>query len=190
MRTPFRICLFAAGFALITSPVVAQQRVHALSGTVTSINAKIRMMEVDTDDGSPGHFDFLKSGTPLEFDKSISSDATAADKFEITKAHVILYYVGQGDVRTAVAVHPLGEGQFKTSKGTVVRFNRHDHLLTIKNDAGAEQTFTLDAKTVADTETGVAPGFKTDFSKGKPVQVTALEGNGTNTALLIAHVLW
>lgn len=190
MRTLFRICLFTAGFALITSSAIAQQRVHALSGTVTSINSKVRMMEVDTDDGSPGHFDFIKSGTPVEFEKSISAGATAADKFETTKAHVILYYVGQGDIRTVVAVHPLGEGKMKTSKGTVVKFNRHDHLLTIKNDTGAEQTFTLDAKTVADTETGVTSGFKADFGKGNPVRVTALEGNGTNTALLVAHVLW
>jgi hypothetical protein len=190
MRTLFRIFVFAAGLVLVTSSAIAQQRVHALSGTVTAIHPKLHMIEVATDDGSSGQFEFLKSGTSIEFDKSVSADATAPDKFETTQAHVIVYFVGQGDVRSVVAVHPLGDGQLKTIKGTVVKFNRHDHLLIVKNDAGSEQTFTLDAKTIADTETGVTPGFKADFDRGRMVRVTALESNGTTTALLVAHVLW
>ena len=190
MRTLLQFCVFAAGFAFVTSSAVAQQRVHALTGTVTSINSKIRMVEVETDDGSPGHFEFVKTGTLLEFDKNVSADTTAAEKFSTDKVHVIVYYVGQGEVRTAVAFLPLGEGPLKTTKGTVVKFNRHDHLITIKNDAGVEETFALDAKTVADTETGVTPGSKADFGKGKIVRVTALQGNGTSTAVLIANVLW
>lgn len=190
MKTLVRFCILAAVFAFVTSSSVAQQRVHALSGTVTNINSKIRMVEVETDDGSPGRFEIVKAGTPLEFDKSLSADATAAEKFSATKAHVIVYYVGQGDVRVAVAFQPLGEGQLKTTKGTIVKFNRRDHLMSIKNDAGVEETFTLDAKTVADMETGVTPGSKADFGKGKPVRVTALQADGTNTALLIANVLW
>jgi len=190
MKTLFRFCVFAAGFAFVTSSAVAQQRVHALSGTVTSINSKIKMVEVETDDGSPGHFEFVKAGTALEFDKNVSAGTTAAEKFSTNTAHVIVFYVGQGEIRTAVAFQLLGEGQLKTTKGTIVKFNRKDHLMTIKNDAGVEETFALDAKTVADTETGVAPCSKADFSKGKAVRVTALQGSGTNPALLIANVLW
>jgi hypothetical protein len=189
MRTLVRVFVFIAAVALTTSAAVAQQRVHAVSGVVTAIHPKVRMIEIDTDDGSSGHFDCAKAGTPIEFDKSLSAGATAADKFETSNAHVIVYYFGQGDVRTAVGVFPLGEGQLKTSKGTVVKFNRHDRVLVIKNEAGAEQTFALAANTVADTETGVAPGFKADFPKGKTVRVTALQGSGTDTALLISHVM-
>jgi hypothetical protein len=44
----------------------------------------------------------------------------------------------------------------------------------------------LDPKTVADTATGVAQGFKYDLSKGDHVRVTATNANGSDTALLIA----
>lgn len=189
MRTIVGVSLFVTGMALATSVAVAQQRIHALSGVVTAVHPKVRMIEVETDDGSSGHFDYMKAGTQIEFDKSLNADATAADKFETNNVHAIVYYFGQGDVRTAVAVHLLGEGEFKTSKGIVMKFNRHDRVLVIKDEAGAEQTFALTATTVADTETGVAPGFKADFTRGTTVRVTALRENGTGTALLVAHVM-
>ena len=46
-------------------------------------------------------------------------------------------------------------------------------------------SFHLDPKTVADTATGVAQGFKYDLSKGKQVLVTAAQADGSDTALLI-----
>jgi hypothetical protein len=186
MKVWFRACFFAACFALVATAVQAQQRVHALSGTVTSINAKVGMIEVDTDDGSSGHFRWMKSSGPsVDFDKTVSADATAADKFTLQGHHVIVYYFGEGEVRTAVALHDLGDGSVEKSTGTVVKLNRHDRVLTIKNSAGAEVSYHLDPKTVADTATGVMENFKFDLSKGDAVRVTAAQANGSDTALLI-----
>jgi hypothetical protein len=189
-----RIRLFHAGlalaaFALAGSLAHAQERVHALSGTVTSINPKLGMIEVATDDGSPGHFRWMKTPTPLDFDKAVSADATAADKFTLKGDHVIVFYFGEGTERTAVALHDLGAGQVDKTTGTVVKLNRRDRLLTIKNIAGAEVSFHLDPKTVADTANGVLEGMKYDLSKGDPVRVTAAAANGGETALLIAPAM-
>jgi hypothetical protein len=181
-----RTCLFAVCLALVTTIVHAQERVHALSGTVTSINAKIGMIEIDTDDGSSGHFRWMKaSGPAIDFDKTVSADAMAADKFTADGHHVIVYYYGEGTVRTVVALHDLGDGSVEKSTGTVVKLNRHDHSLTIKNAAGTEVSYHLDLKTVADTTTGVMQGFKFDLSKGDSVRITAAQANGSDTALLI-----
>lgn len=186
MKVCFRTCLFATCFALMTTIGHAQERVHALSGTVTSINQKIGMMDVATDDGSSGHFRWIKTpGPEIEFDKTVSADATAPDKFSSIGHHVIVYYFGEGTVRTVAALHDLGDGPIEKSTGTVVKLNRHDHLLTIKNAAGAEVSFHIDPKTVADTTTGVMQGFKLDFNKGDAVRVTAAQANGTDTALLV-----
>jgi hypothetical protein len=153
---------------------------------VQSINPKISMIEVDTDDGSSGHFRWAKApGASIDFDKTVSSDATPADKFTGTGHHVIVFYYGEGTVRTVVALHDLGDGSVEKSTGTVVKLNRHEHLLTIKSDSGAEVSFHLDPKTVADTATGVSQGFKYDLSKGDAVRVTAAQANGSDTALLI-----
>jgi hypothetical protein len=86
-------------------------------------------------------------------------------------------------------VHDLGDGSFAESSGSVVRINRHDHLLTIKNSSGVEESFRIDPKTVADTPTGVLEGFKLDYSKGDQVRVTAAQANGGETALLIAPAM-
>ena len=64
--------------------------------------------------------------------------------------------------------------------------NRRDHLIAIKNGSGADESFRIDPKTVADTTNGVVVGFKLDFDKGQPVQVTATPAGGDKTALLIA----
>ena len=126
-KATFKSCLIATCFALLTTVSHAQERVHALSGTVTSINPKTSMMEIETDDGSPGHFRWMKTGgAAIEFDKTVSADSTAADKFTEKGHHVIVYYYGQDTVRTIVALHDLGDGSVQKSKGTVVKLNRRD----------------------------------------------------------------
>jgi hypothetical protein len=186
MKALFRACLFVICLSLVTSIAKAQQRVHALAGTVTSINPKISMIEIETDDGSSAHFRWLKkSDGEIEFDKTVSADAIPADKFTAKGAHVIVYYFGDGDVRTVVALHDLGDGSVAKSTGTVVKLNRHDHLLVIKNSAGTEESFHVDPRTVADTATGVMQGYKFDLTKGDAVRVTAAQASGSATALLI-----
>lgn len=186
MKAPFKACLIATCFALVTTVAHAQQRIHALSGTVKSINPKISMIEVETDDGSSSHFRWPKTDGPaFEFDKAVSADATAADKFTTSGHHVIVYYYGEDTVRTVVAVRDLGDVPVQKSTGTVVKLNRHDRLLTIKNESGTEVSFHLDPKTVADTATGVSQGFKYDLSKGAQVRVIAAQADGSGMALLI-----
>jgi hypothetical protein len=177
-------------FCLPASIGFAQQRVHALSGTVKSINPKTAIIEIDTDDGSSSHFEVMKkSGVAFDFDKAVSADAIPADKFSANRSHVIVYYFGDGIVRTAVALHDLGDGEIAGSTGTVVRLSKHDRTLTIKNASGAEEYFRIDPKTVADTISGVAQNYKFDFSKGDSVRVTAAKADGVETALLIAPAM-
>lgn len=182
-------CLIATVFCLTASIANAQQRVHALSGTVASINLKIGMIEIDTDDGSSGHFELQRKAVPIDFDKNVSADATPAEKFTAKGAHVIVYYFGEGEVRTIVALHDLGDSALDKTTGTIVKLNRHDRLLIIKSSAGTEQSFRLDPKTVADTPIGVAEDLKFDLDKGSPVRVTAAKADGNATALLIAPVM-
>jgi hypothetical protein len=186
MKLLSKIVLLATCFSLVPSIAIAQARVHALSGTVRTIYQKIQMTEIDTDDGSSGHFQWLKkSDGSIDFDKSVSVDAIAADKFTILQTHVIVYYCGEGEVRTLVALHDLGAGPLANSTGTVVKLDKHEHLLTIKNSTGGEESYHLDPKTVADTEYGVATNYKFDLSKGNRVRVLATQANGSQTALLI-----
>ena len=186
MKWLSRAFLFATCFSLASSIAIAQAKVHALSGTVARIHPKIQMTDIDTDDGSSGGFEWLsKSGVSIDFDKAVSADTVAADKFTTLQTQVIVYYCGDGDVRTIVALHDLGTEPLLKSTGTVVKLDRHEHLLTIKNSTGGEETFHIDPKTVVDTETGVVTNNKFDLGKGNHVRVLATQANGGQTALLI-----
>jgi hypothetical protein len=186
MKLLSKIVLLATCFSLAPSIAIAQQRVHALSGTLKTIYPKIQMTEIDTDDGSSGHFQWLKkSDGAIDFEKNVSADAIAADKFTTKDTHVIVYFCGEGEVRTIIALRDLGAGPLANSTGTVVKLDRHEHLLTIKNSKGGEESFHIDPKTVADTEYGVATNYKFDLSKGTQVRVLSTQANGSQTALLI-----
>ncbi len=186
MKGLFKVVLFAMCFSLLPSIATAQERIHAVSGTVTTIYPKIQMTEIDTDDGSSGHFRWMKkTDGAIDFDKHVSADATDADKFTTKATHVIVYFFGDGEVRTVVALRDLGTGPLVKSTGTVVKLDRHSHLLTIKNKTGGIESFHIDPKTVADTASGVTQEYKFDLNKGDLVRVIATQTNGSETALLI-----
>jgi hypothetical protein len=79
----------------------------------------------------------------------------------------------------------LGTGPFKESSGTVVKFDRHERVLTLKNDSGVEESFHLNPQTVAETPSGAVEGLELDAKDGDQVQVTASPVNGNETALFI-----
>lgn len=187
MKQIFRTCFFATCFALMATMASAQVIVHALSGTIKSSNAKIGMTEIETDDGTSSHFRWMlfADAEAVNFDKTISANTVTPDKVTTTGHRVIVFYYGQDTVRILVGLRDLGDGPVENHVGIFVKMG-HDHLLTIKNSAGTEESFQVDPKTVADTATGVSIGYKFELSKGEKVRVTAAPANGNAAALLIA----
>ncbi len=58
----FKLCLIVGCFSLATLSATAQEVVHALCGTVRSIDSSAKTITVSTDDGSEGLFrDFPRS---------------------------------------------------------------------------------------------------------------------------------
>ena len=185
-RGCFRVCLFVGCLLLATFAATAQEVVHALCGTVRSINSTAKTITIATDDGSEGLFkDFTKSNVSLDFDKRIRAEATMADAFTKNGVQVIVCYFGNSDVRTAVALQNLGTGPFEKSSGTVVKFHRNEHVLTIKNKSGVEESFHISPKTLAETAMGAVKGYELDLEDGDQVQVTASPVSGGETALFI-----
>jgi hypothetical protein len=186
MKFILKLCFVAACFSMALSSAHAQARIFAVSGTVTSINPKIKMTEVDTDDGTSGHFRWIGTPAPeIDFNKNVSADAIPADKFTTKGDHVIAYFFGEGDLRTLVALHDLGAGSVAITTGTVVKLNRKERVLTIKKTTGEEATLHLDPKTVVATSDGVMEDFKYDLNKGDAVRVTSGPANGSDTAWLV-----
>ena len=186
MRRGFlHVCLFVGALSF-TAAANAQQIVHALAGTVTAVHPASNTIQVATDDGSQGLFDVMtKKDVLLDFEKNVKAMTTPAIAF--TKAHcqVVVFYYGDDDSRTTVAVEDLGDAPLVKTMGTVVKVDKKAHLLTVKSDSGEEQTFHVDAKTIADSTSGVMEGQKFDPNKGAKVRIVATMENGAPTALFI-----
>ncbi len=180
-------CLLAGCFLPATSAAIAQEVVHALCGTVRAINPPAKTITVTTDDGSEGLFkDFVEHRTSLDFDKRIRAEAMSADAFAENGARVIVYYFGNDTARTAVALQNLGTGQFDSGTGTVIKYYRNEHLLTIRNQSGVDQSFLIGPKTVAETAMGAVQGSDFDLEDGEQVRVIAKPEKGTETALFVS----
>jgi hypothetical protein len=190
MKLIVESCLIAICLGVAIPAANAQARIYAVSGTVTSINPKIQMTEVDTDDGTTGHFRWIATpGPAIDFNKNVSADATPADKFATKGDHAIVYFFGEGDVRTVVALRDIGAGPVEVTTGTVLKLNRKERVLTMKKTSGEEATFHLDVKTVVGTPDGVMEDLKFDLNKGDSIRVTSAQEKGSDTALLIVPAL-
>jgi Cu/Ag efflux protein CusF len=170
-------------------PAHAQEVVHALSGTVNAIDAKAKTITVITDDGSEGFFKDLGKAKPsLEFDKRVRAETVAPDTFDKKGDRIILFYVGFGEDRTAIALRDLGPGPFEEATGTVVKMDKGAHLVTIKTAAGAAESFRVDPGTIAESDGGPVQGEKFDVREGEHVRVIASPGTGNKAALFIIQL--
>jgi phosphotransferase system IIA component len=186
LKTFSQACCLVGVVSMAAFAANAQEVVHALAGTVDSINPTEQTITIKTDDGSEGLFkDLMKSNVSFDFDRNVRAESIPAGSFTSKGAHVIVYYFGGGDVRTAVALQNLGAGSLQKISGSVYKFNKHQHLLTIKDATGASQSFHIDPKTVAETPWGAVEGEKFDPEKGDRVRVTAVLANGAEDALFI-----
>ena len=186
MRRALVSCLFAASLVVLPASSQAQEMIHALTGTVSEVDAAAKTITVLQDSGSEGVFHALTNAkTRIVFDKKIEAASTAAPAFDKQGAYAIVFYFGMDDNRTAVAVKSLGSGPFSSISGVVTKFDGHAHSITVQDDSGTQQSFRIDADTVAETTLGVIVGLKLDGHKGDRVRIVSSQVNGAATALFV-----
>ena len=178
--------LLYLGTALLCVSANCQMVVHAVSGTVKSFNPKPMSMSVVVESGSIIQFAIRPdSKVALSFEDDLRGDAVDASKFNKVGAFVMVYYYGFETRRTAVAVKDLGPDPFKKTEGTVVDFNKHDRVLTVRDSKGTNETFRLSDNAVVDTGMGLQSGRKYEPDKGYKVRVTSSSADGKDVAVFI-----
>lgn len=167
----------------------AQQVVHALTGTVSSISDATKTITVFQDSGSSGVFKMMSdSRTRIDFDKKVAAGTTRADAFNTEGAYAIVFYFGDDDDRRVVALKSLGKGPFTSTVGTVAKFEAHGRSISVVDNTGAVKTFRISAATVAEGGAGVEEGFKLQVEKGARVRVVSSMEDGTPTALFVREM--
>jgi Cu/Ag efflux protein CusF len=186
LKAALRGGVFAGCLGVLAIAAQAQQVVHALTGTVSSIDTLSKTMTIFQDNGSQSDFkDMTNEKAHFAFDKKIALEATPADDFKKKGAYVIVFYFGDNQDRTAVALKNLGAGPFTSAEGSLVKFDVKGHSISLKDSSGALQTFKLTDQTVAEGYMGVVEGSKFQAQKGDQVRIVASTESGTPTALFM-----
>jgi hypothetical protein len=163
----------------------AQQVVHALTGTVSSINTASKTISVFQDNGTQGDFsDATDSKTRLSIDKKVALETTAADVFKKTGAYVVVLYYGGDSDRTAVALKNLGSGPFTSASGTVAKFDSK-HSIAVEDSSGSTQIYRITQDTIGEGYLGAVDGFKFQAQKGDKVRIVASKDDSGLTALFV-----
>ncbi len=172
--------------AFASVATTAQQVVHALVGTVSSIDSAAKTITVTNDDGTETTLrELADPKANFEIDKALRADTTPVQSFNAKGSVAIVLFYGEGTQQTAVALRSIGAGPFTKTAGTVVKFNGHEHSFSMKDESGAEQTFALAPDAVAETRAGAVDGKKFQPEKGGHVRIMSSLVNGTPTALYV-----
>jgi hypothetical protein len=186
LKISMRIIVLAGFLIVLENSAVAQQIVHALTGTVSAIDPSQKSITVLQDGGSKSTFKLMSSSkTRIAFDKMIKDEATSAQQFQKQGAYVILFYFGIDQNRTAVAVKNLGQGPFAVTTGNVTRWDGKNHKLIVRGKDGKARSFSVDGQSVAETSSGAVNGSDFHPDKGDHVRVVSFLKDGTPTALFI-----
>jgi hypothetical protein len=189
MEEPMKavVCSIVVGccFGLVSAAATAQQVVHALTGTVSSINSGTKTITVFQDNGTESDFnDGTTEKSRLPIDKKIAIDTSAGEALKKTGAYVVVLYYGGDSERTAVAFKSLGAGPFSSATGTVVKFEGK-HSISLMDSTGATQTYKITPETIGEGYLGAVDGNKFQVSKGDKVHVVASGESGSPTAVFI-----
>jgi hypothetical protein len=185
MKGNLKAGILATCFLFVSLSTTAQEVVHALTGSVVSIEASAKTIGVYTDSHSESTFkDMTNPNTPINFDKSIRTIATSADTFNTKGAYVIVFYYGGGDERTAVALRGLGPGPFSQDTGTIVKIEGRNSI-SVADGSGSIKSFKLTPNTVAETDYGAVIGSNYQPHQGDKIRLTASVVNGNEVALFI-----
>ncbi len=184
----------ASHFALVfclaafSSSAMAQEVIHALTGTVSSVDPAAKTITVFLDGGSQRTFkDMTNQKVSMSVDKKLLADTTTPDEFKKSGAYVIVFYFGGSDERTAVALRSLGAGPFTATTGTIEKFEQR-RSLSVQDQSGAAQTFALNADTVAESGAGAVSGSKFQTDKGERVRVVGTSKGGSPVALFVSEL--
>ena len=172
-------------FAATLETALAQDMVHAVSGTVTKVDKKAKTLTVKTEDGTENLFKYSDKTTVHGYhDASKMAKAGAADTYFEGKegSHVIIRYTEKGADKAALSVEDFGKEGLKEGRGTVTKVDKAAHTVTVKTEDGTESTYSLGRDAAVDTEKGVVKGTDYTAKEGDKVVVHYSEDAGNKVA--------
>ena len=174
LRTLKVACVVAGCLGLTGAIAGAQEVIHAMTGTIRSIDPAQKSFTLFRDNSTLVTFNDAKARAAS--DEKIPAGATAARAFDKKNVYVIVFYYGLADNPTAIAVQALGTGPYTATEGTVTGFSEKARMLMVKDGSGSVHRYKINPDTVAESDYGVEAGVKVHAEKGDHIRVL---GSGT-----------
>lgn len=187
LKSRLQICILMSFLLLPSLRGASQEIVHALTGSVISIDTSKGTLALFEDSGNKGTFQLSPPKKRIAFDKMIAEDTVALNGSIKQGAYIILFYIGGEDSQAAVAIKDLGAGPFSSVTGEVAKWNGHDHSLVVIDKNGSEHSFAINQQSVAETPMGVVNGSKVNPAKGDHVRIVSSAKNGVSTVLFMSQ---
>jgi hypothetical protein len=186
LRILVHACVAIGCLGLTGAVASAQEVIHAMTGTIRSIDAGQKTFTLFRDNGSLILFkDLTDTKVTAASEKKLLPDPTAARASDKKDAYVIVFYYGSTDPLTAVAVQALGHGPFTATVGTVASFNEKERLIAVKDESGSVHNYKINAATIAESDFGVVGGLKFRAGKGGHIRVVGAVTSDSPTALFV-----
>lgn len=182
-RALVKFCVLAACAVSLPLCLSGQEVVHALTGTVSSVDKATHNIAVLQDIGGSNVFQHNPKAR-VSLDKKVQAGTIAADAFKDDGAYVIVFYFGTDERRTVVALKNLGPGPFASTIGIIKKFER-GHAVTIQDESGAMQTFKINPDSVAEAEFGVIDGARFQAQSGNKIRIVSSVVDGAPVALFL-----
>jgi hypothetical protein len=180
-------CVAVGCLGLTGAVAGAQEVIHAMTGTIRSIDSAHKTFTLFRENGSQLTFNDMTASNVriMANDKKIISDAIAARAFDKKGAYAIVFYFGSADNPTAVAGEALGPGPFTSTVGTVAGFDEKDRLISVQDKSGSIQNYKIGAGTIAESGLGIVDGPRLHAEKGQHVRVVGANTNSGPKALFV-----
>jgi phage baseplate assembly protein gpV len=184
MRTLFVTFLLVL-VGIIALPAFALQ--HATEGVITRVDSAAKQVAVKTADGTEEVFHFTEK-TALHAAKGAKTGAVDTYLAGKEGTHVVVRYTGEGADKAATGIDDFGKDTVKVSKGTITKFDKASHTITVKAEDGSEQTYHVAKDATIDTAHGVIKRSEYAAKKGENASVHYSEEAGHKVVHFIKHL--
>ena len=185
LKKAIPVCSIVIAISFCSVLARAQWTVHALAGKMRVVNVDSKILIIEANDGTDGIFQLPENDKlKLSFDKDVRAATIAPEKAVGDTGQVIVFFFDNGDLRTAVAVESVGDGPFQKLTGTVLKYDKHDRVLTLQTPEG-EKSVAISDKTIVDTPDGVVPGRKFSAERGDHLRLLAQTKAGVQQTVLV-----
>jgi hypothetical protein len=177
----------AAVLVFAAQILCAQEIVHAIAGSIASVNPANGSFTLQLPDNSYSSFNFKPNpSTRISLAKTLREGPGTVSVLPKQATHVIVYYYGLAPM-IAISVKDLGE-DVESISGAITSADKAARSITVQPDSGGADTCRFVTATTIETSLGAVDAAKYSPRRGERVNMVCSSQAGTEVAQFIQRL--